>query len=92
MSSSSITTKGQVTIPSGLREKFQLQPGDKVLFVEKDGVITLVPMKQDITSLAGCLADDVGGRQASLDDMEAAIRKGATRGWSQDEASDDGRD
>lgn len=49
MASSSITTKGQVTIPSALREKFQLEPGDKVLFLEKDGVITLVPMKQDIT-------------------------------------------
>ncbi|MFK0570149.1 AbrB/MazE/SpoVT family DNA-binding domain-containing protein [Endozoicomonas sp.] len=91
MSGSSITTKGQVTIPSSLREKFQLQPGDKVLFLEKDGVITLMPMKQDITRLAGCLADDVGGRQASFDDMEAAIREGAVRGWSQDEESDDGR-
>ena len=66
MASSTITTKGQVTIPSALREKFRLEPGDKVLFLEKDGAITLMPMKQDITRLAGCLADDVGGRQASL--------------------------
>ncbi len=51
MASSSITIKGQVTIPSALREKFRLEPGDKVLFLEKDGGITLMPMKQDITRL-----------------------------------------
>ncbi|WP_422134116.1 AbrB/MazE/SpoVT family DNA-binding domain-containing protein [Endozoicomonas sp. ALD040] len=92
MASSSITTKGQVTIPSALREKFQLEPGDKVLFLEKDGVITLVPMKQDITHLAGCLADDVGGRRASLEDMESAIREGATKDWGQNKELDNGRD
>ena len=70
MASSSITTKGQVTIPSALREKFRLEPGDKVLFLEKDGAITLMPMKQDITRLAGCLADNVLIRFLVKDDLQ----------------------
>ena len=92
MASSSITSKGQITIPSALREKFRLEPGDKVLFLEKDGAITLMPMKQDITRLAGCLADDVGGRRASLEDIESAIREGATKDWGQNKERDNGRD
>ena len=88
MSTSSLTSKGQVTIPSALREKFQLQPGDKVLFEEKDGVITLVPMNQDVESLAGYLAKDTE-RRATLDDMDKAIKAGASASW--EEASNHGR-
>ncbi|WBA82876.1 AbrB/MazE/SpoVT family DNA-binding domain-containing protein [Endozoicomonas sp. GU-1] len=81
MSTSSITSKGQVTIPSAIREKYQLQPGDKVLFQEKDGVIILTPMSDDIEALGGCLAQHTNGRKASLDDMEQAIKAGASETW-----------
>ena len=80
MSTSSITSKGQVTIPSALREKLQLQPGDKVVFEEKDGVISLIPANDDIETLAGCLSEDTQV-SASLDDMEQAIKKGISHSW-----------
>ena len=88
MSTSSITSKGQVTIPSELREKFQLQPGDKVLFEEKGGVITLLPMEQDIEALAGSLAEDTNGKSATLDDMEQAIKAGSNEAWKEAGESD----
>ncbi|WP_252176240.1 AbrB/MazE/SpoVT family DNA-binding domain-containing protein [Endozoicomonas sp. 4G] len=73
MSTSSITSKGQVTIPSEIRAKLQLQPGDKVMFEEKNGMIVLTPMSDDIEALGGCLADHTNGKKATLDDMERAI-------------------
>lgn len=77
MSTSSITSKGQVTIPSEIRAKFQMQPGDKVMFEEKNGIIILTPMSDDIEALGGALANHTNGLKASLDDMEQAIEVGA---------------
>jgi AbrB family looped-hinge helix DNA binding protein len=32
-----VNTKGQVTIPKALRERFGLQPGDEIEFIEVEG-------------------------------------------------------
>ena len=90
MAASSITSKGQITIPSALREKLQLQPGDKVVFEEKDGIITIIPANDDIEELAGCLSEDTQSR-ASLDDMEQAIKKGINHSWSNKEQDNSGK-
>ena len=34
-----VTSKGQVTIPIGIRKIMNIKEGDKILFVEKDGKI-----------------------------------------------------
>jgi AbrB family looped-hinge helix DNA binding protein len=36
-----LSTKGQVTIPSDARKRFQLTVGDLILFVEEDGKLVL---------------------------------------------------
>jgi AbrB family looped-hinge helix DNA binding protein len=36
-----LSTKGQVTIPSDARKRFQLTVGDLLLFVEEDGKLVL---------------------------------------------------
>jgi AbrB family looped-hinge helix DNA binding protein len=36
-----VSTKGQVTIPSDARKRFQLTVGDLILFVEEDGELVL---------------------------------------------------
>ena len=41
MLSSSVTTKGQVTIPIELREKLCIKPGDRVGCVDDGGMIVL---------------------------------------------------
>lgn len=34
-----VTSKGQVTIPIGIRKLMNIKEGDKILFLEKDGKI-----------------------------------------------------
>lgn len=38
---SRVTTKGQITIPVEFRKRFGIDVGDKVVFMEKDGMIVI---------------------------------------------------
>jgi AbrB family looped-hinge helix DNA binding protein len=40
-----ISSKFQVVIPQAVREKMSLKPGQKVIVVEKDGVVHMIPEK-----------------------------------------------
>jgi AbrB family looped-hinge helix DNA binding protein len=40
-----ISTKYQVVIPSDVRDRLKLKPGQKVAVIEKDGVIHLIPIR-----------------------------------------------
>ena len=74
---SAITSKGQITIPKAIRDQLNLTPGDKVkFFIQPDGHLVILP-KLPASALRGMFRSRVG--TASLEDMEAAIRKGATR-------------
>jgi AbrB family looped-hinge helix DNA binding protein len=53
MIGSKITTKGQTTIPKKIRERLNLQAGDRVLFLEKDGEIVLQPVTQTLRDRRG---------------------------------------
>ena len=39
---STVSVKGQVTIPVGIRRKLRIKSGDKVIFAEKNGEIVVV--------------------------------------------------
>ncbi len=45
MATVTVSSKFQVVIPEGVRSKLKLQPGQKVVVVEKDGVVHLIPLK-----------------------------------------------
>lgn len=54
MERASVTTKGQVVIPSSLRRKFGIKKGTQVLVYEKDGDIIVKPITDEyIESMAG---------------------------------------
>ena len=61
-----VTSKGQITIPREIRKKLGLKAGDKVLFVEEDGKITVTNSAQAAISLVQSefrgAADDAGIR------------------------------
>ncbi len=52
--SAKITSKGQITLPSGLRRALGVGPGDRVDFVEApDGCFALVARKGRLSDLKG---------------------------------------
>ncbi len=76
MAGSTITSKGQATIPKVVRDRLKLRPGDRVEFiVEEDGRVVLVPATRRLADLYGVLPRPA--HPVSLDEMEAAIRAGA---------------
>lgn len=54
MATVTVSSKFQVVIPEDVRSKLKLQPGQKVVVVEKDGVVHLIPLKpiKDMRGLA----------------------------------------
>ena len=54
------TTKGQVTIPKQIRDAMLIKPNDRVEFVQKGGIITIVPIKT-LKDFRGAVQKGVGG-------------------------------
>lgn len=76
MLSSSVTTKGQVTIPIELREKLGIKPGDRVGFVDEGGRIVLQRQETAIEALFGVVKTSKG---VTLEQMDDAIAAGRNR-------------
>ncbi|MBW2257629.1 MAG: AbrB/MazE/SpoVT family DNA-binding domain-containing protein [Deltaproteobacteria bacterium] len=77
MSATTVTSKGQVTIPKYIREILGIQPGDRVLFFEaEDGRIVVEPETVDVRTLRGLLRHE--GPPVSVEEMEEAIARGAS--------------
>ena len=72
---STLTVKGQATIPKAIRDHLHVGPGDEIkFFVHPDGSVVILP-KVPISNLKGIVR---ARRSASLDEMDAAIVQGAT--------------
>jgi AbrB family looped-hinge helix DNA binding protein len=73
MKAYTITPKGQVTIPSEIREKLKLRPGDKVTYQDTAVGILLRPAKKDMMDDFGFLK----GRceTAELKTIRKVVRK-----------------
>lgn len=75
--STTVTSKGQITIPKEVREKLKLQTGDKLEFlVQGDGTAKVVPVTSSVKELRGMIPKPK--KPVSLEDMDKAIQKGAT--------------
>lgn len=56
MPDSTLTSKGQITIPKVVREALHLEAGDKVYFdLREDGTVLLVARNEPVESLFGVL-------------------------------------
>ena len=76
MPASTVTSKGQVTVPQSIRRRLGIRPGDRLSFaVRDDGVIEVQAETGDLMALAGSMKPKVTG--VTLDDMDEAIAAGA---------------
>ena len=76
MRESTVTIKGQTTLPRDVRAALGLTSGDKVRYVILDGEVRILKVRS-VKELRGLLARS-GQSPVTLDDMEAAIAEGAT--------------
>ena len=73
MLSSTITTKGQITIPKNIRNLLKVDKGDRIEFlVNNNGSVTIWPITTDITALKGLVPKPKN--YVSLNDMKKTIR------------------
>jgi len=76
MPSSTITSKGQITVPKEIREHLRLKPGDRIDFVKgRSGQITLKAIDTDIRSLRGILRSK-RKEPLSVEEMNEVIARG----------------
>ena len=76
MQESTVTTKGQTTLPKDVRTALQLRPGDRVRYMILDGGEVRLVRSRPVLQLAGLLKDRTD-RQVSLEGIDVAIAKGA---------------
>jgi antitoxin PrlF len=78
MSESTISSKGQVTIPKAIRTRMHLKVGDRLRFVvDADGSVRLAAATRDVSTLRDILPRPK--RRATVDDMQSAIRGRAAK-------------
>ena len=66
MSESTVTSKGQITIPKAVRERLHLEAGDTVSFdVQADGSVLLVARNEPVERLFGLLKGKGGKKRGA---------------------------
>ena len=77
MFESSITIKGQTTLPKAVRDSLAVKAGDKVRYVIVDEGVLIIPVRSTRRLFRSLRYD---GPVVSLEDMDRAIAEGATGG------------
>jgi AbrB family looped-hinge helix DNA binding protein len=68
-----VSSKGQITLPVGLRKRYNIKPGTYLRFVEEENDLRVVPVAQGIANLRGRVA--VNGRQDFKKARESALEE-----------------
>jgi AbrB family looped-hinge helix DNA binding protein len=75
MSTATLTSKGQTTIPKEVRERLNLKPGDRLDFIfDEDGTLRVVPLNVRLDDLKSILP--APKRVLSNEELDEAIASG----------------
>ena len=77
MLDSTITSKGQTTLPKAIRDSLALRPGDKVRYVVLDKAVLIMPVRPTSLLFRSLKYD---GSVVALEDMDRAVAEGAADG------------
>lgn len=75
MIESTITSRGQTTLPKSVREALGVGAGDRIRYVIENGQVRVLPVRP-LNRLFGAL--NYEGPPATLEDMERATAEGAS--------------
>jgi antitoxin PrlF len=79
MATSTLTSKGQITLPKQIRDCLHVVAGDRIDFaVQEDGQIIVRPVRSRLKQLRGMLRDRKR-KPVSLAQMDAAIARERSR-------------
>lgn len=73
MSTATLTSKGQMTLPKDVRDALNLKPGDKVEFVKEDGRYVLRPRNIRASEIVGVLGRSPRGHGMTVEEMDEAV-------------------
>lgn len=68
---STMTSKGQITIPVDIRKKLGLHTGNKINFIIKENAVEIVPVDVSVKSLKGMVPKPAN--PISVEEMNKAI-------------------
>jgi len=68
-----MTSKGQLTIPKDVREALSLKPGTRFYVTVLDGRVVALPKTRRLADLAGMLGKPPSGETLSIEQMDEAI-------------------
>lgn len=74
---STVTTKGQTTIPIEVRERLKLKAGDRIEYVFRGDEVLIRPRNKRLADLAGFLDPPPNGPK-TLQEIEEGIAAGAS--------------
>lgn len=76
MSTATVTSKGQITIPADVRQGMHIKAGDRVEFIEVEpGRFEEVAAMRSVTELKGMFGK--AGKHVSIEEMNRAIAERA---------------
>lgn len=79
MPSSTLTSKGQVTLPKEVRDHLHVAPGDRVDFlIDESGIVTVRPARSRLAGFGGMLHRP-GRRVVTVEEMDEATAREQSR-------------
>lgn len=76
MTTATVTSKGQVTIPAEVRARLGLRPGSRLAFVPTEGGFEIHPQTASMRDLKGAVSRPA--EPVSIEEMNEAIAGAAT--------------
>lgn len=68
-----MTSKGQITIPSEVRDALNLEPGTRFYVSARNGQVVAIPKNKKLMDFAGILGRPPSGESLSVEEMDEAI-------------------
>ncbi|MHA6690800.1 AbrB/MazE/SpoVT family DNA-binding domain-containing protein [Devosia sp. A449] len=76
MAVTTLTSKGQMTLPKDVRDDLKVGPGDKIDIIKRDGVYLLRPRRSAVDLIGKYKRP--GQQPLTVEDMDEAIGKAVT--------------
>lgn len=72
-----LTSKGQLTIPKEVRESLNLAPGTRFYVTERNGAVMAMPKNRRLSELAGMLGSPPSNISLTIEEMNDAVMDAA---------------